>query len=646
MDSNGRTPSSGQRQVRDAVLLIALSYICFVNTFRLPFIDYDDEGGIRRNPHVQGLSSKNLRHIFSLPQTGDWRRAYLPVRDLSLAADYSLWRWRSRKDRRVEWQLHTTNVVLHILNVLLLYQILLRFRFDPNLAILAAAIFACHPIHVESVTWISGRKDVLSGFFFFSAILAYIWSSRQKEDVAQGNQLATLLLYTLATFTKATSIILPGILILIDLFILTPSEQTSQNLRDRIRHYWKRWIPFIILAAVLAGIHIGIALRMGTVHPGVVVSTPSSLLRFFPITGHYFWKFFFPIHLSLRYPAHLPFLSLQTVSAWLALAGLAWFAVRTPSIQIGWRTVFGLGWCFICLLPVFNLLPTSTLVADRYFYLPSAGASLLLGMLLTRLSSNRVFAGAPVTWLPAPITITLIVCLSAYTLGRNTLWEDPLKLWKDSLRTSPNDPVALYNLSHNYLELWKNREAISLLERASRMLPNSPDIRNNLALVSFRRGKISEAEKLLQDILDKSPDDFHARLNMGYIHIENGEHDKAAELIGKLQKERPESLQPRLGVALIYERKKIHGSAIADLEKLRGRYPNSPDLHKALSRNYLATDRPTQAAETIRRAINLSPRRSDLHHHLAQVLTALGHQSEAEEARMRAAILNPDLSIP
>lgn len=625
---------SWRRAARDVVLLLLLCHLCFVNTYHLPFVDYDDERGIRQNPHVHGLSLANVgRAAFSLPRPGEWPYAYLPVRDLSLAMDYSFWMWRQGSTGKLEGvasQLHQTNVLLHAVNTVLVYGVLTVLGLDAVTALLAAALFACHPLHAEAVTWVSGRKDVLAGALILSSFLFYC-RGRQGGKVWR---LASMALFSLATLAKATALVLPGLLILYDLLLEGPGEKGARlPLGKRVKNCWKLWMPFLAIAGLAFLLHGFVALRMATIHPGDVSRQPGGILSFVPTVAHYLWKFLFPLHLRVRYAGSG--IGVASVLAWMGLLALWGFTWRERASSRG-ISLFLWGWCFLTLLPVLNWVTTSIWAADRYFYLPSLGACALLALALKRLlPSGLIFRAA---------VLVTFGSLTALTVRQNIVWSDSARLWKNAVRGSPDDPVAQYNLALNYMLQGADSRAIPLLEKVDGSLPGSVDVWNNLGLAFLQAGKSGRAEELFRRILDRDGGDVEARLNMGFVYCQRGEFEAADKIFNGLPERWRNSRTIHRGLAKVAASRKLYPEALAHLDRAIESDPACYEAHREGVLVAMASLDFSRAIRHCQAIVRLRPRDASGWDQLARLYGSMGQHEDALGAYGEVILLQPNFA--
>jgi len=584
-----------------------------VNTLQDPFIDYDDERGIRTNTHVHGLTWENVRHALSFPEPGEWRRAYLPLRDLSIALDHSLWNWRTGGQTRwdgIERQLHQTNLVMHTANSILVYLLFVHVGLSPAAALLAAALFASHPIHVESVSWASGRKDVLSGLLFLCALLVYMRgrSSRRLTDAL------ALALYLLAGLAKATTVVLPALLVAADLLLRPRGPGRKGTVRETMLAHWKRWMPFLGVGLALCILHAWVAVAGDTVHPSAHGAAPG-LLGILPAGAHYLWKFLLPMHLSLRYPDTPAILTASVLLGCAVLVASLTATVRAARAASPIPLLL-LTWCLLCLLPVSGILPTSTFVADRYFYLPSLGACGLLALAISRGLEERLVRRA--------ISATVVLCLVALTVRRNTLWAQPESLWKDAVRSAPDHSVVRYNLAHAYLERGTYDHARALLERAHQQDPDLTDISVNLAVALLETGDPGRAEALCRSVLEREPNHLQAKLNLAAAEAAQNRLASGEAHLGEVLTLSPDSPAALEVLGRIYAARGMLPEFVCSLQKALAINPRSFEARKQLGEAHFRAGKLPEAAAAYGQALRLRPHALDARKRLGEIYYSLG----------------------
>ncbi|MDX2168693.1 MAG: hypothetical protein SF182_16595, partial [Deltaproteobacteria bacterium] len=337
------------------LLLVAATALTYLGSFDNGFVS-DDGAGILHNPLLTSLAPDNLALIFRSFDDAN----YIPLKVLSLAVDQQIF-------GPAPFGYHLTNLLLHIGCALLVRRILQAAALSSGAALLGALLWALHPLQVESVAFMSERKNVLSGLFFFWAFRRY---QRFAADGGWGGYAAVLGLFVLALLSKMNTVVLPALCIAWDLVVR----------RQVTRRTWLAAAPLLAVGALVVWVNLaGNRTHGAAFHGGSAVAT---WLTSATVPFRYLAATVWPAHLRTFYylPLHGSPLDPPVALALLGLAGLTvltvWMAAR------GWREGFWLAWFGIALAPMLNIVPFPTLMQDRYMYLPLVG---LLGALATAL---------------------------------------------------------------------------------------------------------------------------------------------------------------------------------------------------------------------------------------------------------------------
>jgi protein O-mannosyl-transferase len=467
-----------------AILVLALTFAAHVRGFQGQFLEWDDYNHITHNPAIRFLSPTNLWTMFTQPAA----KLYIPLTWLSFAIDYQVWGHNP-------FGYHFTNFLLHLANTLLVLvfvrEILReRFPYATAAAVLTAAIFGVHPLRVESVAWATERKDLLFGFFFLLAMLAYLrWVVRGNRRDYWG----CLLLFVCSALAKSTAVTLPLVLVLLDIF-------------------WKRrvavWekIPFFVVSLIIgAATFVAQASGKGeTVVSTEVIPLWGRLGLVGYCTLFHVRKFFWPLHLSAVYPSFDDF-GWTPLNAAIYL--LAFFVLLVMAFALRKRAPILLpSWLFflVTLSPTIGLIPVGVhVVADRFTYIPLIGLALPLSVGIVTLAYN---------WRPAqPIIaatiVALLVVLTILSAKRSVVWTNNETLFQSALAEDPRCYPALVNLTTYYTNTKRLDEAIAYGTRAVAVAPNGLVGRKSLAAALVQAGRYRDAIKALQPAIDHGIDD-------------------------------------------------------------------------------------------------------------------------------------------
>jgi len=448
-------------------------FACFASTLNHEFVTWDDPGTIVENVHYRGLGSDHLGWMFTTFHMGH----YQPLSWVTFALDYSLWGMDPTG-------YHLTNVLLHVLNALLFYWLarrLLRLAHGAStdatavavMAATAALLFAIHPLRVESVAWVSERRDVLSGSFFIATILAYLrMQAAAHASTARRHWFVLSVAFLMASLlSKAWGMTLPFVLLALDFYPLRRFD------RETVKALLVEKLPWLIpasLAAATAVMAQSIGAEMQAVADhGIAARLAQAAYGL----CFYLLETLFPIGLSPLYPLppHLdPFepkyiLSAAVVIAITATAAATW--KRWPWLLVSWLSYAAI------VFPVLGLAQTGPqIAADRYTYLSCLPWPLLAAAGLYRLSRTQLH-------LTAAATMAILMIIGVLTVQQASIWRDSLTLWNHVIRLEPNNAIAYVNRGAAF-------EAQGDLDAAAADYQAAIDINRNYADAYFGRGNV------------------------------------------------------------------------------------------------------------------------------------------------------------
>ncbi|MEZ6044400.1 MAG: hypothetical protein R3C11_02220 [Planctomycetaceae bacterium] len=407
----------GLRVVSPACCLILLTCACFGPAITYGFVNWDDPWYVENNDLIKSWAPQNLYTM----GTEIAIRNYAPLNLFSYLIDHTIWgMWPGGY--------HLTNILLHALNATLVYVLLLRFVQNRTVAFIAAALFAIHPVQVESVVWISSRKGILSGTFILASLLCWLRSDRTAKQELWGTGFLAL-----ALLTKIIAIVVPPIVLLYDIWLIKKTK-TESVARQFIPGLIAAWLLIINMSAQNS--------ELG----GTRGHLDLSRLEILQLDSVILWKYVgmlvWPQNLSVLYDPATSGIGLQillAMSGWILVGMITW-KLRNRFPQLKWALAIML----LCLLPVLNLFPMTTLMNDRYLYLPAipffalaaSAIAQLIGWGLARLRHTEeasLTALNPMLSDPQPVRWTfLIVGLLGVVLltGRTAAY---LPVWRDGM---------------------------------------------------------------------------------------------------------------------------------------------------------------------------------------------------------------------
>jgi len=500
------------------LLLFSVTFAVYLNSIHNEFL-FDDLETIvqRQRPGGSGLTSELFRLLRGKP-------TYRPLRSASYAFDHAL-------SGLEPWGYHLTNIGYHAVSAVLVF-VSARTLFDHwRPALIAALLFAVHPIQTDAVTYLSGRRDVLAGLFVLAGFTAFL---RYRQSARKGYAALILLFYLAAFFSKESGVVLPLLCFTYDVIARIRPHGASGGLR-LLREVWSGsraafrqglllYLPFALLAGGLAAYVLflvrGTWLR--TYHGGSLWFT---LLTEARVVVHYLKLLIFPLTLNADYsynafPVTVSWTDPNAMVAVSLLAALGYGLVRCLATRP--LAAFGGLWFCIALLPVLQIVPHHEMMAEHYLYIPSVGFFLLVAALVNPLLDHPRLAP-----LSVGAGLLILFLLSLRTIRRNADWRDELTLWSTTVRTAPQSVRARNNLGAAYLRRGRLSQAQEQVEAALRIDPEFAFAHANLGKIHLDRGEWGRAEREFLTAIRLKGNEAIPHLWLGAAYVQQGQLDKA-----------------------------------------------------------------------------------------------------------------------
>lgn len=505
------------------LILMGLVLVCYYPAGDFGFIHLDDNLYLLYNPKVKaGLSAESVSWAFSTFEAANWH----PVTWLSLMVDVDLFGVDPGAS-------HWVNVGFHIANTLLIFSLLVQATGARWRSAVVAALFAVHPLHVESVAWISERKDVLSTFWGLLSLLAYVSYGKTKR---RDSYLLCVLFLGIGLMAKPMLVTFPFVMLLFDYWPLKRFYSQKNFADHRIGPLLREKIPFFAMAAAASVVTLA-----AQASPTTAIRTFSEIplsarfanaaFSYLGYLGHTLW----PFDLSIYYP-HTggDFSGAMAVLAAIALTGVSAGAVmlrRHPYFFTGWF------WYLGTLVPVIGIVQVGPqAMADRYTYIPLIGIFLAavwgFGALAAR---SRIHAR-----ILAAAAAVVIVFFGVRTHAQVQVWENDMTLFGHALAVNEKNPLAHVNMGNAHYRRGEQAEAKTHYLRALELYPGYLDALSNLGLVLATSGQWKEAEKIYGRLLAESPDDPILHYNLALLLVKQGRDKEAIEAFGRAAKLRPD----------------------------------------------------------------------------------------------------------
>jgi protein O-mannosyl-transferase len=618
MTLQGEQTSRNPRLLCRLCLIVAMTVVAYLPALKGGFI-WDDDRYVTNNPLL--TAPDGFRRIwFSFESPSQ----YFPLTYTSFKIEHALWGVRP-------FGYHFTNVLLHAANAVLLWRLLARLNIPG--AWLAAGIFALHPVQVESVAWITERKNVLMGLFFLVALLAWVEFVNEQTRRRWNFYAAGLVVYALALFSKATACTLPAVLVLILWF------QKRLINRERLLQI----APFVLLG-LLMGLLVTWWERyhQGTSGTGFAIGIRERLL----IASHAVWfyagKLVWPSKLTFSYPRWNIAPDDPLAYGWLVALLCAGAAIYFARRNLGRAPEVAVGFFIATLSPLLGLIMNYTFrysfVADHYQYLASIGLIALFAAALSSLASKRLTVGR----LKVAFVALLFLLLGGLTWHQARIYHDLDTLWTDTVAKNPGSWMAHHNFGDELLRKGQVDEAMIHFQQSLAIKPDHAEAEHDLGNALLRKGQVDEAMIHFQQSLAIKPNLAEAEDDLGNALLSKGRGDDAIAHFRKALEIRPgyASAHNNLGNALLL-RGELNES-IAHYLKAIQIQPDLAVTHNNLGIAYESEGKVDEATRHYRKALELKPDYAEAHYNLAGALLELGQRDEAVAHLIESLRIKPD----
>lgn len=588
-------------RISAVLLLIVLTTAVYWPVRHYDFVNYDDEMYVVNNRHVRaGMTGEGLRWAFTSRETGHWH----PLTWISHMADGQLF---SKNPAGHHW----TNVLIHLVNTLLLLGLLRRMTGRFWRSLLVTACFALHPLNVESVAWISERKNVLSTTFWFLTLWAYL-----SYAAAPGIRRYALLFlaFLLGLLTKPMLVTLPFVLLLLDFWPLRRLRPFQMNKEEKtdvgdrtpfpgspFSRLVLEKIPLFLLAALSAALTLGAAGSVDTITGIEEVSLSQRLMNAVVSYADYIGLMICPHDLAVLYPYPQGWSPLRVGGALLLLIGVSGIALlqarRRPYWPVGWF------WYLGTLVPVIGLVQVGAqAIADRYAYLPMIGLFILIVWAVSdasrRWPQRRILLAA--------LSALIVAGMSLSTVRQLSFWQNSETLFRRALSVTENNHIAHSNLGAAMMRAGRSEEAMAHYAAALRIRP-LPEYHNNLGKMLAEQGRTEEAMAHYREALREKPAYAEALNNIGTVLGRQGKLEEALIHFNRAVALKPDyaDAHNNLGFALALQGK--HGAAVPHYETALRFNPDHPGIYHNLGVSLMALGRREEASERFREALRLRP---------------------------------------
>lgn len=613
-------------------MLAAVTLIAFGQVYQCDFINYDDPLYVTENIHIQdGITSGAIRWAFTTGYGANWH----PLTWMSHMLDVQFF------GLKAGWH-HLTNLLLHLANTLLLFFVFNRMTNAPWQSAFLAALFAVHPLHVQSVAWVAERKDVLSTFFWMLTMGAYV---HYVERPRVGRYLVVFAFLALGLIAKPMLVTLPFVFLLLDYWPLKRFEENQPHgevhseagkplsadrrkgkasKRVAVRAAVKevkpadhnyQWafirplifekIPFFALAALSSIITFVVQQKGGAVMTLKAVSPGARIANAFVAYIIYIGKTIWPINLAVYYPHPGSRPLWETLGALFLLIALTVTVIRTskrfPYLAMGWF------WFIGTLVPVIGIVQVGGhAVADRYTYIPLIGLFVMAAWGVPELLKEWRYRKEVVV-ISSSLVLSCLFIVTWIQLGN---WKDDITLYDHTLSTTSRNDIILTNRGNAYFEMGNYGRAIEDFNRA----------------------------------IEISPRDSDAFTNRGEAYGKLGNYKQAIEDLDRAIEINPKSSEAYNNRAKAYGKLENYKQAISDLGRAVELNPELSEAYYNLGVAYYRTGSDRQAIENFDRAIQINPKYANAYNNRGNIHSILGNHRLAIEDFDRAIEINPGLA--
>jgi protein O-mannosyl-transferase len=468
------------------ILITIAAYWVYQPALSFGFTNWDDPTYVKDNPWIRDFSSAGFRKLFTVFLSGNYH-------PLVLVSYWMEMKWGGGDPTLF----HKTNLVFHILNSALTFLLLRRVFSTFYPALFIALLFAVHPLHVESVAWVTERKDVLFGFFLLLSLWVYQLDSSARYS---WKYFLSLFLFVLSGLSKGQAVMLVPALIALD--FLSGKAQLQ-------RVYIIRVLPFVLLAIGIGLLAVYTQQQQANVRVQAGYGFFAQMLIGFQGIWFYLSRTLVPIKLSAFYP--YPDISEGIpLMLWLgALGGILILVTGLLTYRYDKKAFAGFAWFLLTIFPVLQFLPVgNAIAADRYYYIPAVGVFLLIAALLNKFIANLGIKG----WI---IPMVFVILMGYFSRMRTYVWKDSFSLWEDVISNYPSAAIAWNSLANAYYEQNQYQEAIQYFEAALKLDQSDPKSYNNLGNCYDRTGRPEAAVPLFKKALEIRPNDAMVYTNLG-----------------------------------------------------------------------------------------------------------------------------------
>jgi Flp pilus assembly protein TadD len=565
-----------------ALTLAVLTIATYAPVWRFSFVALDDPQYVYANKDIAaGVTPQSIAWAFTTGHEANWH----PVTWLSHALDVSLFGLNSGLH-------HGENVLLHLVTTLLLFAVLMRMTRAAGPSMFVAAIFAVHPLHVESVAWVAERKDVLSALFFVVTLGAYV---RYVERPSAGRYVMVAVALAVGLMSKAMLVTMPMVLLLLDYWPLARRKAFAALAIEKL--------PLLLLVAASSVVTFLVQKQGGAVKS--LESFPVALRLQNAIVSYmaYLKATIWPVDLGVFYPfpSSIPIATVVVSATGLLVisAGALWLVRRAPAVTVGWF------WCLGMLVPVIGLVQIGGQArADRYMYLPLIGLSIAAAwgsMALARTTAHRRIAAAA--------GVVVVAASAGVAHAQVQYWRDTVTLWSHTASaTEGSENFGVYFGLAEYLRAnGRAAESIPVYEASIARNGRYLDSRLGLVRALVDTGQKDRAISMLREVVAMNPDVAESRMSLGLLLSEAGRLAEAIPQFGAAVQLRPTDAGMRNDYARALAQNRQFAESAAQFQDVVRLDPSRIDARLGWAIALMQLNRLDEAATQLREVLRRDP---------------------------------------
>ena len=568
--------TDGQKKIIIILILTAVILVLYWQVHDFEFLNYDDQLYVTSNDLTQStLNLRNVGNVFADTQTGNWH----PLTMLSHMLDWQFYQWKAGGH-------HWTNVIFHILNTILLFLLFHRLTGAVWRSGFIAALFALHPINVESVAWIAERKNVLSTFFWIATMYLYI---RYTETPECKRYIPMLICFVLGLMSKAMLVTLPFVLLLMDFWPLnrTPVQHQPDRSIKKVKMSFLvlEKIPLLILSIIFVYITIYAQKTMNAFDNPAVLPLVKRITNALVAYCLYLRKFIWPTDLQVFYP-------FNSIPLWQIILSVVLLAMITFSAfkNIKKHPYFAVGWLWYLgtLIPVIGLVQVGRQsMADRYAYVPFIGLFLMTAWMIPQIASKLRYSKISIP--SACIIFLMIMAFSSF--NRISAWQNTRTLFGEAIRVNPHNYFAYNILGLEEAGQEHYEKALYYYHESLRINPNNDQAFNNAGNAFLKLGNYKEAYHCYQNAISINEKQSMSWHNLGVLFAINGRYDEAILCFNKTLAMRPDEINAHMSMGTtLLKTGKVEG-AIYHFKKVIRLNPQNAAAQKGLQDCYRITQK-------------------------------------------------------